>query len=394
MADMMKVAVVIVAGGTGTRAGGDKPKQYQLIGEKPAIWWTLQAFLTHPMVKYVQVVMGQDHQADFAYATQGLILPQPVVGGQTRQESCRIGVEACADVDPDIVLIHDAARPFVSHAVIDSVLAGLSFADAVIPGIAVADTLKFAPNGIISRTVDRASLYSVQTPQGFHFQKILAAHRAVVKDNQLGLTDDAAVAEYAGMKVHVVHGDPRNQKLTTQLDINIANEKLMQLKFLEKPDVRVGQGIDFHVFEKGKSVRLCGVDIAHTHKLKGHSDADVALHALTDAILGAIGEGDIGTHFPPSEPEWKNVNSIIFVEKAMFLLKAKGGIVANVDITILAEAPKISPFLEKMKAVLSPVIDVSIDRIAIKATTTEKMGAIGRKEGMAALAVVTIRLPI
>jgi 2-C-methyl-D-erythritol 4-phosphate cytidylyltransferase / 2-C-methyl-D-erythritol 2,4-cyclodiphosphate synthase len=277
--------------------------------------------------------------------------------------------------------------------VIDSVLAGLSFAEAVIPGIAVADTLKLAPNGVITRTIDRASLYSVQTPQGFHYSKILAAHRSVAKDHHLGLTDDAAVAEYAGMKVHVVNGDPRNQKLTTQVDITIANEKLMQKKFLERPDVRVGQGIDFHIFEKGKFVRLCGNDVPHTHGLKGHSDADVALHALTDAILGAIGEGDIGTHFPPSDAQWKNAKSSIFVEKAMALLFAKGGIIANADITILAEVPKINPHLEKMKSTLSALLHISADRIAIKATTTEKMGAIGRKEGMAALAVVTVRLP-
>jgi 2-C-methyl-D-erythritol 4-phosphate cytidylyltransferase / 2-C-methyl-D-erythritol 2,4-cyclodiphosphate synthase len=389
----MKVAAVIVAGGTGTRAGGDKPKQYQLIGNKPAIWWTLQTFLSHPAISHVQVVMGHDHAADFADATAGLELPTPAIGGESRQESCRIGVEACSFIEPDLILIHDAARPFISHGVIDSVLAGLKFADAVIPGIAVADTLKLAPNGIISRTIDRAALYSVQTPQGFHYTKILAAHRAVARDGQLGLTDDAAVAEYAGMKVHVVNGDPRNVKLTTQLDITIANEKLMQQKFLEKPDVRVGQGIDFHVFEKGKTVRLCGVDIPHTFKLKGHSDADVALHALTDAILGAIGEGDIGTHFPPSDAKWKNANSKIFVEKALKLLEAKGGMIANVDITILAEAPKISPHIAEMKTVLALLLHIAPDRIAIKATTTEKMGAIGRKEGMAALAVVTLRLP-
>ncbi len=389
----MRVAAVIVAGGTGTRAGGDKPKQYQLIGGKPAIWWTLKAFLTHPLINHVQVVMGQDHQHEFSAATFDLPLPTPVVGGSSRQESCRIGVEACFQSEPDYVLIHDAARPFISHEAIDSVLAGLKIADAVIPGIAVADTLKFAPNGVIARTVDRGSLYAVQTPQGFDYQKILAAHRAAARDNQLGLTDDAAVAEYVGMKVHVVNGDPRNQKLTTQLDITIANEKLMQQKFLELPDVRVGQGIDFHIFEKGKSVRLCGVDIPFSFKLKGHSDADVVLHALTDSILGTIGEGDIGTHFPPSDMQWKNVDSKLFVEKAMALLQAKGGIIANVDITILAEAPKISPHIAAMKLVLASLLHVNIERIAVKATTTEKMGAIGRKEGMAAFAAITVRLP-
>jgi 2-C-methyl-D-erythritol 4-phosphate cytidylyltransferase / 2-C-methyl-D-erythritol 2,4-cyclodiphosphate synthase len=389
----MTVAAVIVAGGSGLRAGGGTPKQYQLIGGKPVIWWTLKAFLDHPGLSHVQVVVGAGHEKMFSDASAGLKFPAVVEGGATRQESCRLGLEACANLKPDKVMIHDAARPFISADMISAVIAELERSDAVIPGLPVADTMKFAPGGVITKTVDRSAMWFVQTPQGFTFEKILAAHRQAVRDDQHGLTDDAAVAEYAGMQVKIIAGEQQNKKLTTSADVEVANRELIQRIFAERPDIRTGQGIDFHVFEKGKAITLCGVAIPHTHKLKGHSDADVALHALTDAILGAIGEGDIGTHFPPSDMKWKNAASSIFIEKAMALLAARGGAIANVDITMLAEAPKISLHIPAMKAVLSPLLHISGDRIAIKATTTEKMGAIGRKEGMAAFATVTVRLP-
>jgi 2-C-methyl-D-erythritol 4-phosphate cytidylyltransferase / 2-C-methyl-D-erythritol 2,4-cyclodiphosphate synthase len=246
---------------------------------------------------------------------------------------------------------------------------------------------------VISKTVDRSAMWFVQTPQGFDFGKILEAHRKAAREDQSGLTDDAAVAEFAGMQVRIIAGEQQNKKLTTSADVDIANAELTQRMFIERPDIRMGQGIDFHVFAPGKSVMLCGVEIPHTHKLKGHSDADVALHALTDAILGAIGEGDIGTHFPPSDAQWKNAASSIFVQKAMDLLGARGGVLANVDITILAEAPKVSTHIAAMKVALSPLLQISAERIAIKATTTETLGAIGRKEGMAAFAIATVRLP-
>lgn len=389
----MTVAAVIVAGGNGLRAGGGKPKQYQLIGGKPVIWWTLKSFFDHPAISHVQVVVGAGHEALFAEATTGLQLPPLVIGGATRQESCRLGLEACVPFGSTKVLLHDAARPFVSADMISNVIFELDHASAVIPGLPVADTMKFAPGGVISKTVDRAAMWLVQTPQGFDFKKILEAHRKVVREDISGLTDDAAVAEASGIQVRIIAGDRHNRKLTTSEDVELADAELMQKVFSEKPDVRTGQGIDFHVFEKGKAVTLCGVAIPHTHKLKGHSDADVALHALTDAILGAIGEGDIGTHFPPSDKQWKNVASSRFVDKAMRFLEARGGVLANVDITILAEAPQISPHIPAMKSVLSPLLQLAADRIAIKATTTEKLGAIGRKEGMAAFAIVTVRLP-
>ncbi len=390
----MTVAAVIVAGGSGLRVGGETPKQYQLIGGKPVIWWTLKAFLDHPAVSFVQCVIGAGHEAMFKAATQGLSFTSAVVGGSTRQESCRIGVEACVLSKPTKVLVHDAARPFISADLISEVIAELEHANAVIPGLPVADTMKFAPGGVITKTVDRSAMWLVQTPQGFSFSKILEAHRKAAREEQNGLTDDAAVAEFAGMEVRIVAGEQRNKKLTTKSDVEAANVELNLRMFVDRPDVRVGQGIDFHVFEKGKFVTLCGVEIPHTHKLKGHSDADVAMHALTDAILGAIGEGDIGTHFPPSDMQWRNAASSIFLNKAMSLLTALGGVLANVDVTILAEVPKISPHVAAMKSVLAPRLQISHDRIAIKATTTEKIGAVGRKEGMAAFATATVRLPL
>jgi len=387
----MKVMAVIVAAGSGLRAGGEKPKQYQLLGDKPVLRHTLEAFITHPLIAKVITVIGEGHDALFHEASAGLDLAAPVTGGASRQESCRLGIEACASDSPDAVLIHDAARPFISHNVITAVIEKLRDAAAVIPALAVADTIKQARDGIIGKTLDRSALFYVQTPQGFHFEKIRAAYRNAVEKKLSSLTDDASVAEASGIAVHIVPGDEKNHKLTTMEDIRKANRDLGERTQLN--DIRVGSGMDFHVFEKGKSVWLCGVEIPHTHKLKGHSDADVALHALTDAILGTIGEGDIGTHFPPSDPQWKNARSKIFVAKARQLLEAKGGVIANVDITILAEAPKVSPHLVAMKAALSEMLGITLDRIAIKATTTEKMGAIGRKEGMAAMATATVRLP-
>ncbi len=389
----MKIAAVIVAAGSGQRAGGEKPKQYQIIGGKSVLRWSLEAFLSHPAVTYVQTVIGPGQEVDFAAAVEGLTLASPVIGGATRQTSCRLGVEACASHQPEYILIHDAARPFVSRELIASVIDGLMKCGAVVPALPVTDTIKTLNGSVIWKTVDRSTLVTVQTPQGFHYDSIRKAHATAAKDG-LNLTDDAAVAEHAGMKVEIVHGDLANIKLTAPNDIITADHTLRRLLYKERPEVRVGQGIDFHVFEAGNSVWLCGVEIEHSHKLKGHSDADVALHAVTDAILGSIGEGDIGTHFPPTDPQWKNARSSIFVAKARGFLENKGGVIANLDVTILAEAPRISPHLGRMRQSLSDMLGISTDRIAIKATTTEAMGAIGRKEGMAALAVVTVRLPL
>ena len=389
----MSVAAVIVAGGSGLRAGGGLPKQYQLLAGKPILRWTLETFLNHPLVNRIQTVIGRGHEQLYRDAVAGLGLGDPVIGGGTRQESCRSGLEACAAEPPLNILIHDAARPFLSEDLISNVIQGLDSAEAVIPGLPVADTMKFAPGGVIEKTLDRASLWFVQTPQGFRYQAILAAHRKAAAEGYRLFTDDAAVAEYARMPVHIVAGEQRNRKLTTQLDIEEANREHVLANFAALPDIRTGQGIDYHVFEKGNSVTLCGVVVPHTHKLKGHSDADVALHAVTDAILGSIGERDIGHHFPPSDQKWKNAPSSIFVARAMELLQARGGVLANVDITILAEAPRIGGHIDDMKTALSALLHLSRDRIGIKATTTEGMGAIGRKEGICAQAIATVRLP-
>lgn len=391
----MAVVAVIVAGGSGLRAGGGLPKQYQLVGGKPIIRWTLEAFLSHPLISRVQTVIGLGHEALFRSATEGLenLLP-PVAGGGSRQDSCREGLEAVATAGASKVLIHDAARPFLSPSLIASVIHELDHAPAVIPGLPVADTMKYAPSGMIEKTVDRASLWFVQTPQGFQFGKILDAHRKALADGQTSFTDDAAVAEYAGMKVQIVAGEQKNRKLTTSHDIFEADREHSFNAYQHLPDIRMGQGIDFHVFEKGNAVTLCGVKIPHTHKLKGHSDADVALHALTDAILGSIGEADIGQHFPPSDKQWKGAASSIFVNKAVELLKKRGGMISNVDLTILAEVPRIGPHIAEMKSSISALLGISVDRIGIKATTTEKMGAIGRGEGMSAYATATVRLPL
>ena len=389
----MTIAAVIVAGGSGLRAGGGKPKQYQLIGGKPVIWWTLKAFLDHPGITRVQPVIGEGHEALFAEAVLGLDVPLPVIGGSTRQESCRIGVESLERHAPTKVLIHDAARPFVSPDLISHVIAWLERFPAVIPGMPVAETLKFAPGGIIARTVDRAGIWTAQTPQGFAYAGILAAHRKAQTDAIANLTDDASVAEHAGIAISMIAGRHDNRKLTSAEDIDIADRDMMRRKLENLLDVRVGQGIDVHPFEPGDAVILCGVSIPFIQKLKGHSDADAAMHALTDAILGAIGEGDIGTHFPPSDPQWQGAPSHIFLSRAMELLEAKGGLVANVDISILAEVPKIAPHVAAMKAVLGPLLRLEASRIAIKATTMEKLGAIGRGEGIMAFATATVRLP-
>lgn len=387
----MKIGAVVVAAGTGTRAGGEKPKQYQGIGGKPVVWWALRSFCQHPDISHIQPVIGLGQDELFAAATVDLNVDGPVIGGTTRQESCRIGLEALARHGLSHVLIHDAARPFISIELINRVIAGLKEHQGVIPGIAIGDTIKKAPNGTIERTIDRTGLWAVQTPQGFAFDAILAAHRSAFQSGQSNLTDDAAVAELSGIEIAVVPGSADNRKMTTAEDIAEADHALTCMRDL--PDIRVGFGIDVHPFAPGDHVMLCGVRIEHTYRLAGHSDADAALHALTDAILGAIGEGDIGTHFPPGDVQWKGAPSSIFLGKAVELLTQRGGKLGNVDIAILAEAPRISPHLARMKTRLAELLGVSEARIGIKATTTERLGFVGRNEGIAAFATVLVRLP-
>jgi 2-C-methyl-D-erythritol 4-phosphate cytidylyltransferase/2-C-methyl-D-erythritol 2,4-cyclodiphosphate synthase len=389
----MSVAAVIVAAGAGLRAGGARPKQYQPIGGKPVLHWTLKAFREHPGIARIQPVIGPGQEDLYAESVAGLDVLPPVIGGDTRQASCRIGIEALENYRPAKVLIHDAARPFASADLISHVIAHLERYEGVVPGLPVSDTVKRAPSGLIAQTVPREALWLAQTPQGFRYDAILAAHRAAAASGEAGFTDDASVAERAGLHVAMIPGRPENRKLTTAQDIAEADRELATREFNRRPDVRVGQGIDVHGFEKGNAVVLCGVTIPHKKRLKGHSDADVAMHALTDAILGALGEGDIGTPFPPTDPRWKGAASSVFLKKAMQLLLARGGMIAHADLTILAEAPKIAPHVAAMKELLAILLQASLDRIAIKATTTEKLGFIGRGEGIAAFATVTVRLP-
>ncbi|MBI2719774.1 MAG: bifunctional 2-C-methyl-D-erythritol 4-phosphate cytidylyltransferase/2-C-methyl-D-erythritol 2,4-cyclodiphosphate synthase [Rhizobiales bacterium] len=389
----MTVAAVIVAGGSGLRAGGETPKQYQTIGGRPVLWWTLKAFAEHPGIARVQTVIGEGHEAMFAAATEGLTVEPAVTGGATRQDSCRAGLEAVARHQPEKVLIHDAARPFASRDLISHVIAWLDRHRAVVPGLPVAETLKLAPGGIVTATVDRSGLWTAQTPQGFGFEAILTAHRAAHAAGVTNLTDDAAVAERLGIEIAMIPGRVENRKLTTAEDIETADRAMMAARLDHLPDIRVGQGIDVHPFAEGNGVTLCGVSIPHDRSLAGHSDADVAMHALTDAIFGAIGDGDIGVHFPPTDRRWKGAASAIFLAKAVELVHRRSGLIANADLTILAEAPRIAPHIAAMKAVLAPLLGIAAERIAIKATTAEKLGAIGRGEGIVAFATAMVRLP-
>jgi 2-C-methyl-D-erythritol 4-phosphate cytidylyltransferase/2-C-methyl-D-erythritol 2,4-cyclodiphosphate synthase len=395
-----KTAVIIVAAGSGSRAsnGLGRPKQFRSIGGRPMLGVTLDAFLTFPGIDRVVTVINPDFATDYAAAANGCVDParllQPVSGGATRQASVKAGLDALAGDPPDFVLIHDAARPFVSHAILDRAILALRADPAVLVAVPVVDTLKRANDaGYVTETVPRAGLWGAQTPQGFHFAAIHAAHAAAVKAGRSDFTDDAAVAEWAGMKVVLVEGDPINTKVTTSADLVGADRQAYMRQMLELADVRVGNGYDVHSFVPGDHIMLGGVRIEHGARLNGHSDSDVALHAITDAILGAIGEGDIGAHFPPSEERWRGVASSVFVRDAVARVTARNGIVAHIDLSIIAEAPKIGPHRDAMRAAIADIIGIDIDRVGVKATTNEKLGFIGRREGIAAIATATVRLP-
>jgi 2-C-methyl-D-erythritol 4-phosphate cytidylyltransferase/2-C-methyl-D-erythritol 2,4-cyclodiphosphate synthase len=386
-------AAVIVAAGSGVRAGGERPKQYQDIGGSPVLRRTALAFVDHPGVSHVQVVIAPDHVTLYDETMAGLSLLPPVCGGASRQASVRAGLEALTNLSLDLVLIHDAARPFVTSPHISHVIASLDRHAAAIPALPVTDTLKRAKAGLVSATVDRAGLWAVQTPQGFRYDMIAEAHRRAAESGTTDFTDDAAIAEWAGMDVALMAGDPDNRKITSADDLKQADLRLRAQAALALGDVRVGQGFDVHSFAPGDRVTLCGIAIPHAKKLSGHSDADAALHALTDAILGTIGAGDIGQHFPPSDPQWRGADSSVFLRKALELLAERGGAVANADLTIVCEAPRIGPHVVAMRQRLSELLAIAIDRVSVKATTSEKMGFTGRGEGLAAFATVTVRLP-
>lgn len=382
----MKVAVLIVAAGRGHRAGADLPKQYIALGEKAVLHHTITAFLQVPYVKLIQTVIHADDHDLYAQATEYLDILPPVTGGNSRQKSVMKGLQSLGVHEPDLVLIHDAARPFVSPGQIEDIIIKAAEYGAVIPTLPLTDTIKQVGDDKVKTTLDRTSLARAQTPQAFRYKLIFMAHKRL-EDKEL--TDDSAIAEACGIQVMTIVGEERNFKITTGEDLERAQAMIRE----NLTDIRTGQGYDVHAFEAGDTVILGGITIAHDRKLKGHSDADVALHALTDALLGAIGDGDIGSHFPPSDDKWKGASSDIFLKHAHKLLKDKQGLISNIDITIICEAPKISPHRDAMRDNIAGILDLAPTRISIKATTTEKLGFTGRGEGIAAQAIVTIRLP-
>lgn len=385
-----RVAAVIVAGGRGLRAGGEIPKQYRPIAGVPVIRSTLALFVAHPEVSCVQPVIHADDAGRFRHASAGLEVAPPVEGGATRQGSVRAGLEALAREAPDIVLVHDAARPFATPALLSRAIAAMAESKAAIPALPVTDTVKTVDGaGRVVGTLDRSSLVTVQTPQVFAFADLLAAHRRAADARRDDFTDDAALAEWAGMAVSVFAGEPGNVKLTTGDDFARAEAE----RLLAVPDVRTGTGYDVHAFGPGDHVMLGGIRIPHDHGVIGHSDADVALHALTDALLGALADGDIGHHFPPSDPQWRGASSDRFLAFACERVRARGGLIAHLDVTIVCEAPRVGPHRDTMRERIATIAGVTLDRVGIKATTSEKMGFTGRGEGLVAMATATVRLP-
>jgi 2-C-methyl-D-erythritol 4-phosphate cytidylyltransferase/2-C-methyl-D-erythritol 2,4-cyclodiphosphate synthase len=387
------LATVLLAAGRGERAGLDGgPKQYRIIGGKPVIRHTLEALYRHNPDGRIVLVIHRDDLDLARSAIEGFAgIVDLVTGAGTRQASTLKGLEALGANQPEFVFIHDGVRPFLDVAMLDRLVDALRSNTAAIPALAVAETIKRAENGLITGTTDRAGLHAAQTPQAFRFQDIYTAHRQAAADRIDHLTDDASIAEWAGIPVRIVDGSPDNIKLTWKRDIELADKRIAQSAWF--PDVRTGNGYDVHAFEPGDRVTLCGVKIAHDAKLNGHSDADVALHALTDALLATCGAGDIGTHFPPSDPQWKGAASKLFVEHAAALVRAKGGRIANADITLICEAPKIGPHREAMVACTAAMLEIDHGRVSVKATTNERLGFVGRREGIAAIATATVVFP-
>jgi 2-C-methyl-D-erythritol 4-phosphate cytidylyltransferase/2-C-methyl-D-erythritol 2,4-cyclodiphosphate synthase len=390
----MTNAVVIVAAGKGVRAAsaGERPKQYLTVGGRPVLLHTLEAFLGHEAIDFVLPVIDESHRGFFdelcASVGKNPKLLGPAYGGTSRQASVLAGLRILRDVTPDNVLIHDAARPFISAEIISRSLASLETAPACLAAIPVSDTLKVDENGRAARTIDRSGLWRAQTPQGFHFGTILTAHEKAESEGRGDFTDDAALAEWQGHGVALVTGSERNIKLTTAEDFDLA-ERLMRAPGVTH-ETRTGSGYDVHAFEPGDAVILCGVRIPHDARLAGHSDADVGLHALTDALLGAIGSGDIGSHFPPSDPQWKGADSRLFLRHAATLVRQAGGRIVNADVTLICERPKIGPHRDAMRERIAAIVETDISRIGVKATTTEGLGFTGRREGIAAMASVAV----
>ncbi len=383
---MAKIAALIVAAGSGERAGGGVPKQYRPLAGAPLLRRTTELFARFPGISFIQVVIGTGQAEQAGAALDGTPHLPPVPGGKTRQESVRNGLEALTAHAPDFVLIQDAARPFVSPGLIERLTAALERGtDCAIPLLPVADTLKLERTPGVWTTVPRDGLMRAQTPQGFRFDKILAAHR---EHANAAVTDDMALAELAGLKIAAVAGEEVNMKITTAEDFATA-ERLMA----GAAEFRTGSGIDAHRFVPGDHVWLCGVRIPHDMGLEGHSDADAGLHALTDAILGALGAGDIGLHFPSDDPRWRGAPSSKFLAHAAELVREAGAAIVHADVTLICERPKVTPHREAMRAKIAEILGLDVSRVSVKATTTDGMGFTGRREGLAAQAVATVRFP-
>jgi 2-C-methyl-D-erythritol 4-phosphate cytidylyltransferase/2-C-methyl-D-erythritol 2,4-cyclodiphosphate synthase len=383
---MTLVAAIIVAAGRGSRASGPLPKQFQPVGAETPLRMSLAAFARHPDVGIVQPVTHPDDGALYTRDAAGLDLMPPVHGGTTRQASVRAGLDALAAKAPDIVLIHDAARPFASAALIARAVAAARATGAAVPALGVTDAVKLVDRAEITGAIERSRVRLVQTPQAFQFAPIHDAHRKAAAAGRDDFIDDAALAQWAGLKVSVFDGEPGNIKLTSADDFRRAERMMLG-------DVRTGSGIDVHAFGPGDHVTLGGVRIPHDRALAGHSDADVVLHALVDAILGALADGDIGVHFPPSDPQWRGASSDRFVRFAMERLCARGGRVAHIDINLVCESPRIGPHRDAMRAAIAGLCEIDVGCVAIKATTSEGLGFTGRGEGIAAFATATVRLP-
>lgn len=386
-------AVIVVAAGSGKRFGSDMPKQYLMLNGAPVIRHCVQTFNEHPGIDFVQPVIRMSDHEDITDALRGLDYLPAVEGGEERQDSVRNGLTALVGLKPDKVLIHDGARPFVDPDMIDRVLAALETSSAVIPAVPVVDTLKRTdPDLAVVDTVSRTNLWRAQTPQGFGFLDLSKAHVQAVGH---ALTDDAAVMEAAGHKVQIVPGDENTIKVTSPEDLArleaIMDSTTLPQTRTVRPQFRVGSGYDVHRSEPGKEIILGGVTIPSDISLMGHSDADVALHAITDAILGAVANGDIGSHFPPSDERWRGASSDQFLVHACALMAEAGFGLSNIDLTIICERPKIGPHRDAIRASIAEIVDIEIDMISVKATTTERLGFTGRGEGIAADATVLVQ---
>ena len=378
----MSFAAVLVAGGAGLRAGGDAPKQWRSLAGRPLLRWAAEGLLdagAGPLV----VVVPEGEEARARHALSGLAGLAFATGGATRGDSVRAGLQALSPA-PEIVLVHDAARPFVSRRHVGALLEALADADGALPALPVGDTLKRADGGAVAATVSRAGLFGAQTPQAFRYAALSAAYAQAGS----AATDDAALVEAAGGRVVLTPGDPLLFKITHPEDFAMAEA----LAGAARATV-VGQGFDAHRFGPGDRVWLCGVEIPHDAGLIGWSDADAGLHALTDALLGALGAGDIGDHFPPSDPQWKGAASDTFLRHAAGLVAARGGRIANVDVTVVCESPRLKPHREAMRARLAEILALPLERVSVKATTTEQMGFTGRAEGLVAQAVAAVEVP-